>query len=51
MGLLELFVVLGFALAWGAAELVGLRIDRKKAEAKAREAAHQAAEKDGTSIN
>lgn len=50
MGLLELFVVLGFALAWGAAELVGLRLDRKKAEAKAREEAREKAEKTGRSI-
>ncbi len=34
MGLIELFVVLGFALAWGVVELVGLRLDKKKAEAK-----------------
>lgn len=35
MGLIELFVVLGFALVWGAVELVGLRLDKKRAEAKA----------------
>jgi hypothetical protein len=34
MGLIELFVVLGFALAWGVVELVCLRMDKKKAEAK-----------------
>lgn len=33
MGLIELFVVLGFALAWGVVELVGLRLDKKRAEA------------------
>lgn len=36
MGLIELFVVLGFALAWGVVELVGLRLDKKRAEAAAR---------------
>lgn len=37
MGLLELFIVLGFAVAWGVVELVCLRLDRKKAEAAARD--------------
>jgi hypothetical protein len=36
---LELFIVLGFALGWGILELVGLRLDRKRAEEKARAAA------------
>jgi hypothetical protein len=36
VGLIELFVVLGFALAWGVVELVGLRLDKKRAEAEAR---------------
>ncbi len=34
MGLIELFVVLGFALAWGVVELYCLRLDKKKAAAK-----------------
>jgi hypothetical protein len=33
MGLIEMFVVLGFALAWGAVELVGMRLDKQKAQA------------------
>lgn len=33
MGLIELLVVLGFALAWGVVELVRLRGDKKKAAA------------------
>jgi hypothetical protein len=37
MGLIELFVVLGFALVWGAAELVGLRLDKKRAVVRERE--------------
>jgi len=37
MGLIELFAVLGFALAWGVVELYCLhclRLDKKKAKAK-----------------
>ena len=39
LGLIELFVVLGFALAWGVVELYCLRLDKKKAAA-AKEAEH-----------
>lgn len=41
LGLIELFVVLGFVLAFGAVELYGLRLDRRRA---AERAAEQAAE-------
>jgi hypothetical protein len=34
LAFLELFIVLGFALAWGVLELVGLRLDRKRAKEK-----------------
>jgi hypothetical protein len=30
LGLIEMFVVLLFVLAWGILELVGLRLDRKR---------------------
>jgi len=30
LGLIELFVVLAFALGWGIVELVALRIDRRR---------------------
>jgi len=36
---MELFLVLGFGLAWGVLELVGLRLDKKNAAEKARAAA------------
>lgn len=39
LAFLELFVVLGFALAWGVLELVCLRLDKKKDAEKARAAA------------
>lgn len=33
MGLIELFVVLMFAVGWGILELVTLRMDRRRAQA------------------
>ena len=39
LAFLELFIVLGFGMAWGVLELVGLRLDKKKAAEKARAAA------------
>lgn len=38
LAFLELFIVLGFALAWGVLELVGLRLDKKKAAEEVRAA-------------
>jgi len=35
---LELFIVLGFGLAWGVLELMGLRLDKKRAAEKERAA-------------
>lgn len=32
LGLLELFVVLAFALAWGVLELLGRRLDQRRSE-------------------
>ena len=43
LGLLELFIVLGFVVGWGVLELVGLRLDKRRRE---REAA-QRADNDG----
>ena len=39
LAFLELFIVLGFALGWGVLELVGLRLDKRRAEEKARASA------------
>lgn len=36
IGIFELLIVLGFALAWGVLELVGLRLDKKRAQEKER---------------
>ena len=38
LGLIELLVVLLFAVGWGVLELVGLRMDRRKREAAERAA-------------
>lgn len=48
LGLIELFVVLGFVLAFGAVELYGLRLDRRRA---AQRAAEQAAEAERASAS
>ena len=48
LGLIELFVVLGFVLAFGAVELYGLRLDRRRA---AERAAEQAAEAERVSAS
>ena len=37
LGFLEFFVVALFAIAWGILELVGRRLDRKKAAERAKE--------------
>ena len=37
LGFIEFFVVALFALAWGALELVGRRLDRKKEAERAKE--------------
>lgn len=41
MAFIQLFLVLGFALAWGAVELYCLRLDKKEAEAAAKEGGRQ----------
>jgi hypothetical protein len=48
LGLIELFVVFAFALGWGVVELVGLRLDRRRAEEaeQAEEAERAEAERD-----
>jgi hypothetical protein len=38
MGLMEMFVVLAFALGWGILELYTLKLDRKRRERNAEEA-------------
>lgn len=38
LGLIELFVVLLFALGWGVIELVALRLDRERARRNPRDA-------------
>jgi hypothetical protein len=38
LGLLELFIVLGFALGWAVLELVGLRLDQRRRREEARRA-------------
>jgi len=47
LGLIEMFVVLMFALAWGCLELYTLRLDRRRAEEEKRAAAN-ARTPDGT---
>ena len=42
LGLIELFVVLGFVLAYGAVELYALRLDRRRAAQRAAEEAAEA---------
>lgn len=42
LGLIELFVVLGFVLAFGAVELYALRLDRRRAALRAAEEAAEA---------
>jgi hypothetical protein len=42
LGLIELFVVLGFVLAYGAVELYALRLDRRRAALRAAEEAADA---------
>jgi hypothetical protein len=42
LGLIELFVVLGFVLAYGAVELYALRLDRRRAALRAAEKATDA---------
>jgi hypothetical protein len=37
MGLIEFFVVAMFAMAWGVLELLGRRLDKKKAAEQAKE--------------
>ena len=39
IGLIELGVVVAFALGWGVLELLGLRMDKRRREAAAREGA------------
>jgi hypothetical protein len=41
-GLIELTVVLAFALGWGVLELLGLRLDKKREREKQRQAAETA---------
>jgi hypothetical protein len=31
LGFMEMFIILAFALGWGVLELVGLRLDKKRA--------------------
>lgn len=42
LGLIELFVVLGFVLAFGVVELYGLHLDRRRAAQRAAEEAAEA---------
>jgi len=51
LGLIELFVVLGFALAYGAVELYALRLDRRRAAQRAAEEATDAERSSSATAN